>query len=210
MLVFVSKIPRSPSSGELPQKVHLRALLRWPKLRFWRSCIIATISNSRHSSYTITLCIRCEQTLNAAAMSIASPAVLPRAAQPLRLLAATRPSCQRYQDRPQQQQCIHQRRAYGISQPQRPTRQATRSPTNHERIQQRRSFHASSSLQATKDPYQVLGVSKGASAGEIKKAYYSLAKKYHPDTNKDPKAKERFSEAQSSYELLNDPKKKEA
>ena len=51
---------------------------------------------------------------------------------------------------------------------------------------------------------------KNASSSEIKKAYYSLAKKYHPDTNKDPSAKDRFSEAQTSYEMLSDPKKKEA
>lgn len=65
-------------------------------------------------------------------------------------------------------------------------------------------------MHATKDPYAALGITKTASASDIKKAYYSLAKKYHPDTNKDPKAKERFAEAQSAYELLNDPKKKEA
>lgn len=75
---------------------------------------------------------------------------------------------------------------------------------------QRRSFRATSPALATKDPYNALGISKGATASEIKKAYYGLAKKYHPDTNKDPKAKERFAEAQSAYELLNDPKKKEA
>jgi molecular chaperone DnaJ len=71
-------------------------------------------------------------------------------------------------------------------------------------------FHTSPTSFATKDPYQVLGVSKNASTSEVKKAYYSLAKKYHPDTNKDLSAKDRFTEAQSAYELLSDPKKKEA
>ncbi len=71
-------------------------------------------------------------------------------------------------------------------------------------------FSATSSNNATKDPYKTLGVNGGASASEIKKAYYSLAKKYHPDTNKDPGAKEKFSDAQSAYELLNDPQKKQA
>ncbi|KAF2091873.1 hypothetical protein K490DRAFT_20912, partial [Saccharata proteae CBS 121410] len=71
-------------------------------------------------------------------------------------------------------------------------------------------FHASPSSLASKDPYSVLGVGKGASASEIKKAYYGLAKKYHPDTNKDPGAKDKFAEAQTAYEVLSDPKKKEA
>ena len=71
-------------------------------------------------------------------------------------------------------------------------------------------FHATSPTYATKDPYNVLGVGKNASAPDIKKAYYGLAKKYHPDTNKDAGAKDRFAEAQSAYELLSDPKKKEA
>lgn len=61
-----------------------------------------------------------------------------------------------------------------------------------------------------KDPYAALGVSKTATAGEIKKAYYGLAKKYHPDTNKDPSSKDKFNEAQAAYETLSDPKKKEA
>jgi molecular chaperone DnaJ len=52
-------------------------------------------------------------------------------------------------------------------------------------------------------------VDKSASASEIKKAYYGLAKKYHPDTNKDPAAKDKFGDIQSAYEILNDPKKKE-
>ena len=72
------------------------------------------------------------------------------------------------------------------------------------------SFHASPTHQATKDPYKVLGVTKGAAASDIKKAYYGLAKKYHPDTNKDAGAKDRFSEAQTAYEMLSNPKKKEA
>lgn len=60
-----------------------------------------------------------------------------------------------------------------------------------------------------KDPYATLGVSKTASASEIKKAYYGLAKKYHPDTNKDPKAKDQFGDIQSAYEILSDPKKRQ-
>ena len=56
----------------------------------------------------------------------------------------------------------------------------------------------------------MLGVNKNASTSDIKKAYYGLAKKYHPDTNKDPAAKDRFGEAQTAYEMLSDPKKKEA
>ena len=60
-----------------------------------------------------------------------------------------------------------------------------------------------------RDPYDVLGVSRTANAGEIKKAYRKLAKKYHPDTNADdPKAKERFSEATGAYDLLNDKEKR--
>ena len=51
---------------------------------------------------------------------------------------------------------------------------------------------------------------KNASSSEIKKAYYSLAKKYHPDTNKGAGAKDRFAESQAAYEILSDSKKKEA
>ena len=75
---------------------------------------------------------------------------------------------------------------------------------------QTQSFHAASALQATKDPYKLLGVSKGSTASDIKKAYYGLAKKYHPDTNKDAGAKDRFAEAQTAYEMLSDPEKKKA
>ncbi|CEJ85054.1 Putative Chaperone DnaJ [[Torrubiella] hemipterigena] len=72
----------------------------------------------------------------------------------------------------------------------------------------KRAFHATRAV-SSKDPYKALGVTKSASAGEIKKAYYGLAKKYHPDTNKDDSAKERFADIQSAYEILSDPKKKE-
>jgi len=59
-----------------------------------------------------------------------------------------------------------------------------------------------------RDPYEVLGVPKGASAHDIKSAYRKLAKKFHPDQSKEPKAKERFAEASSAYEILGDEKKR--
>jgi DnaJ-class molecular chaperone len=61
-----------------------------------------------------------------------------------------------------------------------------------------------------RDPYDVLGVTKGASAAEIKSAFRKLAKRYHPDQSKEPKAKERFAEVGSAYEILGDDKKRKA
>lgn len=59
-----------------------------------------------------------------------------------------------------------------------------------------------------RDPYDVLGVARSANAADIKKAYRQLAKKFHPDTNKDSGAKERFAEINSAYEILGDDDKK--
>ncbi len=60
-----------------------------------------------------------------------------------------------------------------------------------------------------KDYYAVLGVSKGASQAEIKKAYRKLAQKHHPDTNAgDVKAEEKFKEISGAYDVLSDSKKR--
>uniref|UniRef100_A0A2P2HZ61 Protein tumorous imaginal discs, mitochondrial-like n=2 Tax=Hirondellea gigas TaxID=1518452 RepID=A0A2P2HZ61_9CRUS len=69
-------------------------------------------------------------------------------------------------------------------------------------------FHRSSSL--TKNYYEKLSVAKNASQKEIKKAYYQMAKKYHPDVNKnDPSAEKKFSEASEAYEVLGDEEKRQ-
>ncbi|MDX7951895.1 DnaJ C-terminal domain-containing protein [Lichenihabitans sp. Uapishka_5] len=59
-----------------------------------------------------------------------------------------------------------------------------------------------------RDPYSTLGVSKSASADEIKKAFRRLAKQFHPDQNKDVKAKERFAEINQAYEILGEDAKR--
>lgn len=60
-----------------------------------------------------------------------------------------------------------------------------------------------------RDPYSVLGVAKSANEGDIKKAFRQLAKKYHPDQNKDdPGAQQRFAEVNQAYEIVGDKDKR--
>ena len=59
-----------------------------------------------------------------------------------------------------------------------------------------------------RDYYEVLGLSKGCSEDDIKSAYRKLAKKYHPDLNKEPGAEEKFKEVQEAYEVLSDSSKR--
>lgn len=63
-------------------------------------------------------------------------------------------------------------------------------------------------MATTKDLYDILGVSKSATAAEIKSAYRKLALKWHPDRNKDKEATEKFKEINEAYEILSNPDKK--
>jgi DnaJ-class molecular chaperone len=61
-----------------------------------------------------------------------------------------------------------------------------------------------------RDPYEILGLAKSASAAEVKSAYRRLAKKFHPDQSKEPKAKDKFAEIGAAYEIVGDEKKRGA
>jgi molecular chaperone DnaJ len=145
-------------------------------------------------------------------MSLASSAQLLPRASTLRIFTTSSGIQQRFSsgDSPHNPRITVHRRCIATTHR---TRPSSHTRGDHNRISNHhprsRKFHATNIAQAVQDPYAALGVGKGASASEIKKAYYGLAKKYHPDTNKDPGAKEKFAEAQQSYEILSDPKKKE-
>ncbi|CAI5759924.1 unnamed protein product [Candida verbasci] len=72
----------------------------------------------------------------------------------------------------------------------------------------KRLFHSSNKILLNFDPYKTLGVDKSADQKQIKKAYYDLVKKYHPDVNKEKDAEKRFHKIQESYELLKDKDKR--
>jgi curved DNA-binding protein len=61
-----------------------------------------------------------------------------------------------------------------------------------------------------KDYYTILGIEKDASQDEVKRAYRRLARKYHPDVNKDPGAENTFKDVGEAYEVLKDPEKRTA
>ncbi len=60
-----------------------------------------------------------------------------------------------------------------------------------------------------RDLYEVLGVERGASDAEIKRAFRKLAQQWHPDVNKDPDAPARFKEASEAYQILSDPQRRQ-
>ncbi|KIW05922.1 chaperone DnaJ [Verruconis gallopava] len=152
-------------------------------------------------------------------MSLLAPGLPLKAPIPLRAVTASR-ACHNFNSENSLSKASQRttRRSFSLHTGWRGHEQSSRAHLRSQRLNQHRApsiaqsrlFHASPQPRAISDPYKILGVGKDASASDIKKAYYGLAKKYHPDTNKDPSAKDKFTEAQAAYELLSDPKKREA
>lgn len=69
--------------------------------------------------------------------------------------------------------------------------------------------HRGTFMKMGKDYYRTLGLQKGATDEDIKKAYRKLALKYHPDKNKSPGAEDKFKEIAEAYEVLSDKKKRD-
>src|SRR5437016_4566545 len=66
------------------------------------------------------------------------------------------------------------------------------------------------SMTEKRDYYEVLGVARNAAGEEIKRSYRSLARKYHPDVNKESGAEAQFKEINEAYEILSDDQKRAA
>ncbi len=64
-------------------------------------------------------------------------------------------------------------------------------------------------MSTKRDYYEILGLSKDATESDIKKAYRTLAKKYHPDVNKAAGSEDKFKEINEAYEILSDPQKQD-
>lgn len=63
-------------------------------------------------------------------------------------------------------------------------------------------------MSTRRDYYKVLGIARGASTDDVRKAYRQLARQCHPDVNKSPDAEERFKEINEAYEVLSDQEKR--
>jgi molecular chaperone DnaJ len=65
-------------------------------------------------------------------------------------------------------------------------------------------------MASTRDYYDVLGVPRGASDADVKRAFRKLAQQWHPDVNTEPGADERFKEINEAYRVLSDPQQRQA
>jgi molecular chaperone DnaJ len=83
-----------------------------------------------------------------------------------------------------------------------------RTPVQHRTFHSTHPTYATTTTTTAKDPYTILGVGRDASEKDIKRAYYRLAKEFHPDTNPSQDAKDKFVELQGAYDILSDASKR--